>query len=138
MRYTLDEVFNQAVLDKFSGNVNGKEYEGRLAYGTKITRDTLTGEIEFFNTTQGGAHYILLTTHEIKNFLVGGWKYGIYVVYLSNNRSKLEAIERQVRKEVNSSNNPATLKSLQGKRKRTLERYNKVNIKLNSIQNGDS
>lgn len=136
MKYTPDEVFTQALADKFAGNIDGKGYEGRLAYGTKITRDNLTGEVEFFNTTRGGHHYLLLTRNEIKNFLFGGWKYGACVVYLSNNRSKLDAIERQIRKEVNSTNNPATLKSLQGKRKRTLERYNKVNLKLNSITNG--
>ena len=92
------------------------------------------GEVEFFNTTQGGSHYVKLSPAEEHIFYSKGWKYGIYVVYLSNNRIKLESIERSIRKEVNSTNNHATLKSLQGKRDRVLTRYNKVNLLLKSIQ----
>ncbi len=134
MTYTSDQVFEQALDDKYASNIDGKGYEGRISYGTKITRDNATGEVEFFNTTQGGSHYVKLSPAEEHIFYSKGWKYGIYVVYLSNNRIKLEPIERSIRKEVNSTNNHATLKSLQGKRDRVLTRYNKVNLLLKSIQ----
>ena len=134
MTYTSDQVFEQALEDRFASNVDGRGYEGRISYGTKITRDNATGEVEFFNTTKGGSHYVKLSTAEEHIFYSKGWKYGIYVVYLSNNRIKLESIERSIRKEVNSTNNHATLKSLQGKRDRVLIQYNKVNLLLKSIQ----
>ena len=134
MTYTSDQVFEQALEDRIASNVDGRGYEGRISYGTKITRDNATGEVEFFNTTKGGSHYVKLSPAEEHIFYSKGWKYGIYVVYLSNNRIKLESIERSIRKEVNSTNNHATLKSLQGKRDRVLIQYNKVNLLLKSIQ----
>ena len=39
MTYTLDEIFNQALEDKSSANVDSQGYEARIGYGTKITRD---------------------------------------------------------------------------------------------------
>lgn len=134
MTYTEDEVFEQALQDSFASKVDGRGYEARISYGTKITRDTITGEVEFFNTTQGGNHYLHLSPKEVYVFYSKGWKYGIYVVYLSNNRVKLEAIEKSIRKEVNTTNNHATLKSLRGKRDKALAQYNKVNLLLKSIQ----
>ena len=105
MTYTSDQVFEQALEDKFASNVDGRGYEGRISYGTKITRDNITAEVEFFNTTQGGSHYVKLSPSDEHIFYSKGWKYGIYVLYLSNNRAKLESIEKSIRKEVNSTNN---------------------------------
>lgn len=134
MSYTQEQVFEQALEDKYASNVDGRGYQGRISYGTKITRDNRTGEVEFFNTTKGGAYYVKLSAQEEGIFYSKGWKYGIYVLYLSNNRVKLESIERSIRKEVNSTNNHATLKSLRGKRDKVLAQYNKVNLLLKSIQ----
>ena len=134
MNYTQDQVFEQALEDKYASNIDGRGYEGRISYGIKITRDNRTGEVEFFNTTQGGSYYVKLSPAEEHLFYSKGWKYGIYVVYLSNNRLKLETIERSIRKEVNTTNNHATLKSLRGKRDKVLTRYIKVNLLLKSIQ----
>ncbi len=43
MTYTSDQVFEQALEDKYASNIDGKGYEGRIAYGTKFTRDNRTG-----------------------------------------------------------------------------------------------
>ena len=45
MTYTLDEIFNQALEDKSSANVDSQGYEARIGYGTKITRDKKTGKV---------------------------------------------------------------------------------------------
>ena len=132
MAYTYDELFEQSVEDSFSANVDGDGYQARIAYGTKITKDNITGEVELFNTTK--TYYdILLPISDKYIFLTKGWKYACYVVYLSNNRAKLEGIEKRMRKEVNSTNNHAILKSLRKRRDNILERYNKINQLLNSI-----
>jgi len=136
MTYTLDEIFNQALEDKSSANVDSQGYEARIGYGTKITRDKKTGKVEFFNSTTGGGFYQVLSVLDIENFLQKGWKVGAYVLYLSNNRTKLDLIDRMVRKEINSSNNPASIKSLKAKKERVIKKYNKINLKLKSIQNG--
>ncbi len=75
MTYTSDQVFEQALEDRFASNVDGRGYEGRISYGTKITRDNATGEVEFFNTTKGGSHYVKLSPAEEHIFYSKGWKY---------------------------------------------------------------
>jgi len=64
MNYTQDQVFEQALEDKYASNIDGRGYEGRISYGIKITRDNRTGEVEFFNTTQGGSYYVKLSPAE--------------------------------------------------------------------------
>jgi len=136
MTYSKDEIFIQACADTHTANVDSLGYEARIAYGTKISRDKTTGEVEFFNSTTGGGFYQVVSALDIENFLQKGWKVGAYVLYLSNNRTKLDLIDRMVRKEINSSNNPASIKSLKAKKERVIKKYNKINLKLKSIQNG--
>ena len=69
--YTLDEVFNQALADRFAGNVNGVGYEARINHGTKISKDDETGEIELFNISKGGGYYLKLMGLGRK--FLGGW-----------------------------------------------------------------
>ena len=38
--YTLDEVFDQALDDRFAGNVDGRGFQARINNGTKISKDT--------------------------------------------------------------------------------------------------
>jgi hypothetical protein len=136
MRYTKEEIFNQARNSPISSNLDGRGYEAMLSYGTKISRDLETGEIEFFNCTKGGSYYAKFTDEEIEVFLEKGWRRGVYVLYLSNNRFKLSAIEKATRKAVNERCSVSVLKSLSARRDRILSRYNKINLKLKSIQNG--
>jgi|TARA_R110000824_G_scaffold22084_2_gene81364 hypothetical protein len=136
MKFSANEVFEQSLQDRHAGQVDSDGYRARMRYGTKISRDNLTGEVEFFNCTKGGNMYALLTPTEINIFLEKGWVCGVYVVYLSNNRLKLDIIERSIRREVNEKNNPATIKSLKAKQERIFSRYNKVNLLLKSIQDG--
>lgn len=134
--YSLEDVFQQAMDDTFAGNVSGKGYDARISNGVKVAKDSHTSEIEFFNVTKGGAYYQKLTHKEIESFLEKGWKYGAYVLSLSNNRSRLDLIELSIRKEINSKNNPATLKSLRGRRDKTLGKYNHFNQLINNFTNG--
>ena len=134
--YTLDEVFDQALDDRFAGNVDGRGFQARINNGTKISKDTYTGKIELFNISKGGAYYLKLTALEIQDFLEGGWKYGTYVLSLSNNRSRLDSIERSIRREVNGSNNPATLRGLKKRRLQALERYSFFNQLIKQSKDG--
>lgn len=134
--YTLEEVFNQALDDKFAGNVDGVGYEARINNGTKISKDSTTGKIELFNISKGGGYYLKLIGLEVESFLEGGWRYGTYVLSLSNNRSRLDSIERSIRREVNGSNNPATLRGLKKRRAQALERYSFFNQLIKQSENG--
>jgi hypothetical protein len=130
----MSEVFEESLDDGFAGNIDGEGYQARIVYGAKISRDNETGEVEIFNVSRGGEMYLPISSHERMNFIEKGWRYGAYLLFLANNRLKLDVIERSIRLEVNTTNNPAYLKSLKTKRVKVLERYNNVNNLLNLIK----
>jgi hypothetical protein len=130
----MDEVFEESLDDGFSGNLDGEGYQARIVYGAKISRDNETGEIEIYNVTRGGEMYLPLSDYEKEYFLEKGWRYGVYMMFLHNNRLKLDVIERSIRMEVNTVNNAAALKGLRSKRNKILEKYNNVNNLLKSIK----
>tara|TARA_R110002050_G_scaffold283256_1_gene431569 strand:+ start:816 stop:1214 length:399 start_codon:yes stop_codon:yes gene_type:complete len=131
---TMDEVFEESLDDGFAGNLDGEGYQARIVYGAKISRDNETGEIEIYNVTRGGEMYLPLSDYEKEYFLEKGWRYGVYMMFLHNNRLKLDVIERSIRMEVNTVNNAAALKGLRSKRNKILEKYNNVNNLLKSIK----
>tara|TARA_R110001592_G_scaffold15116_4_gene66444 strand:- start:1550 stop:1948 length:399 start_codon:yes stop_codon:yes gene_type:complete len=131
---TMDEVFEESLDDGFAGNLDGEGYQARIVYGAKISRDNETGEIEIYNVTRGGEMYLPLSDYEKEYFLEKGWRYGVYMMFLHNNRLKLDVIERSIRMEVNTVNNAAALKGLRSKRNKILEKYNNVNNLLKLIK----
>ena len=50
----LKEIFDEALSDVGSSNLNGKGYEARMRLGIKITRDLESGEIIIYDHSQGG------------------------------------------------------------------------------------
>ena len=131
---TMNEVFEESLDDGFAGNLDGEGYQARIVYGAKISRDNETGEIEIYNVTRGGEMYLPLSDYEKEYFLEKGWRYGVYMMFLHNNRLKLDVIERSIRMEVNTVNNAAALKGLRSKRNKILEKYNNVNNLLKLIK----
>lgn len=131
---TMNEVFEESLEDGFAGNLDGEGYQARIVYGAKISRDNETGEIEIYNVTRGGEMYLPLSDYEKEYFLEKGWRYGVYMMFLHNNRLKLDVIERSIRMEVNTVNNAAALKGLRSKRNKILEKYNNVNNLLKLIK----
>ena len=126
--FTLNEVFEQAKSDRFSGNIDGLGYESRLVYGVKVSRDNRSGDVQLFNTTKGGMYYERLSDDETDVFLKNGWRSGVYIVFLSNNRDRLKSIELSVRNEFNSGRPDASkIRHWKSRRKRILQRYNNVN-----------
>ena len=132
-KYTLQDVMQQAKDDCFAANLNGEGYEARILYGCKISMDLETKEVQLQNTSRGGEWYLPLTKKEIETFLESGWRIGIYLLALSNYRTKLDRIERLIKVEVNGRKNPKQIQSLKSSRQRILERYSKIKNELNQL-----
>lgn len=130
---TIQKLWEQAENDKFAANLDGVGYQARLVYGTKISRDNNTGEVELFNVAVNGDYYQKLTEKEVNTFLAGGWRYGVYVLSLSNNRTRLDSIEKSIRREVNGEARESTLRNLRTRRQTIVEKYNKMNLLLNQL-----
>lgn len=143
MRYSLKDIFIQATEDPSSSPLHGNGYESYLLYGIKIVKDNETEQIELLNTSKYGDFYHSLNQEDINLFHDGGWRYGIYVISLSNYRAKLDKVEQQIKKHVNEkpTSSHKQIQYYQSTRKNILEKYTEITIKLNKLksnQNGKS
>ena len=143
MRYSLKDIFIQATEDPSSSPLHGNGYESYLLYGIKIVKDNATEQIQLLNTAKSGDFYHLLNQEDINLFHDGGWRYGIYVISLSNYRAKLDKIEQQIKKYVNEkpTSSQKQLDYYQSSRQNILEKYTEMTTKLNQLklnQNGKS
>lgn len=131
--YSPIHIFEMAKADHGSINLDGTDHEARMQLGVKIVRYTEDDKVEIYNTSKGGDYYKELTRDEVKVFIEKGWRYGIYVISLSNYRSKLDSLKEAIK---NHSNNNLTKKHLQilhNRRDTILEKYNEVKNKLNQL-----
>jgi hypothetical protein len=89
--------------------------------------------VQLYNTAANGDHYEVLEKSEHKNFIDKGWRYGVYVISLSNYRLKLDRIEHKIREEISGKANIRYIKILKLQREDVLKRFSKVNQKLNQF-----
>lgn len=135
MKYSMQDIMNQAMQDEFSANLSGNKYNARLLYGCKIHQDVETKEIQILNTSLGGEWYAKVDNNQINIFLEKGWRIGVYELSLSNYRLKLDKIEWSVKKEMNGRRNPKQIQSLKSARENILRKYSKIKFKLNQESN---
>jgi len=133
--YSLEDIMNQALEDKYAMVLDSDEYSSRMVYGCKISRDNESGNIEILNTARGGDWYLPLTDQELQHFLEKGWRIGVYELSLSNYRTKLDKIEAFIKKEMNGRRNPKQIQSLKSSREKVMNSYSKIKNKLNQISN---
>lgn len=140
MRYSLKDIFIQATEDPSSSPLHGNGYESYLLYGIKIVKDNETEQIQLLNTAKSGDFYHSLNQEDINSFHDGGWRYGIYVISLSNYRAKLDRIEQQIKKQVNEkpTSSHKQLQYYQSTRKNILEKYTEITIKLNKLKSNQN
>lgn len=133
--YSIDQVFQQAIMDRESALLNSRLYQARLLRGIKIVRDNETLEVEIFNTTIGGDFYKEITPEQYKLFLENGWKVGVYIISLSNYRRKLVRIEERIKNELSSRKNAKSIKTAKQRRLTILKNFSEVSTKLKELQN---
>ena len=131
MKDRLQEIYREAVEDSYGVSLDGPGYESRIMFGVKIVQDTSNKEVEIINTLQGGDYYKPLSEGELDNFLAGGWRYGVYLLSLSNCRNKLNLIEQRIQKEIGGKASPKQIGLLKAQRERIMYKYSEINLKLN-------
>ncbi len=134
--YSLEEIFEQAVVDKNSAELNYPNYKAQLSLGVKIVKDNKSKEVNIFNTTKGGDFYKEIEEEEYKNFEENGWIKGTYLLSLSNFRRKLNLIEGRIQSEVNNKGSLKVITGFKNARERIMKRYTKVSNKLKQLNNG--
>ena len=137
MKYSLKDIYAQALQDDYALALDGDGYDSRMVYGTKIIKDHLNGDIQILNTARGGDYYSHLTPEQLNNFLEKGWRYGVFVLSLSNYRSKLDVIEQRIKEYINDKKSEKQIGILKSSRERILSKYSEINSKLNQLNYGN-
>mgnify|MGYP003109750200 CR=1 FL=1 len=133
MFYTLNDVFNQSIADEFSANLNAEDYEARILYGIRIEKNLKTKKVIIHNTTIGGDFYKEITSEQYEVFSKKGWRLAVFVLCLSNYRRKLDMVEHNIKREVNSRKNAKHIQNLKSARERIMCSFTKVTKKINLI-----
>tara|TARA_R100000935_G_scaffold58069_1_gene93749 strand:- start:749 stop:1195 length:447 start_codon:yes stop_codon:yes gene_type:complete len=131
--YSLNDIFIEAKKDTYAITLDGIGYESRMVFGVKIVRDKESNNIEIINTLIGGDYYRTLEEEDHKVFRQKGWRYGVYVLSLSNYRTKLDLIESRIHKEMNGRASAKQIGLLKLQRERVMGRYSEINYKLNKL-----
>lgn len=131
--FSLEEIFDQAFTDNKSVKRIENGYQSVGLLDVKILKDDYTHDIDLLNTSK--RYYQRLTDLEFDAFEQKGWRYGVYVVTLSNYRSKLDKVEKSIRDEVNGKGSEKAIKQLKATRESLMSNYTQLNNKLNEQTN---
>lgn len=126
-------LLDQASKDRATISLSCGKYEAYILYSIKIVKDNITEAVQIYNTAANGDHYKIIDSDDLKVFLKKGWRYGVYVISLSNYRLKLDKIEQRIREEIAGKSNIRNIKMLKLQREDILKRFSKVNQKLNQL-----
>ena len=133
--YSLEEVFNQSNKDRYAARLNGVGYISNTLYGVKIIRDNITSDVEILHAQFSEGYYAELTEDQVKIFLDNGWRYGVFVVALSNYCLKLDSIENKIKDAMSRRGSKKLVQMLKDRRDEVLKKYTEINNKLNKIKN---
>jgi len=126
-------LLDQASKDRGTISLSCGKYEAYILYSIKIVKDNITEAVQIYNTAANGDHYKIIDSDDLEVFLNKGWRYGVYVISLSNYRLKLDRIEHKIREEISGKSNIRYIKILKLQREDVLKRFSKVNQKLNQF-----
>ncbi|QDP61315.1 MAG: hypothetical protein Unbinned1524contig1000_72 [Prokaryotic dsDNA virus sp.] len=128
------KVWEEAEEDIAAAILDKKGYGARLLCGIKIMKCHETNTVQILNTTLNGDYYQEISIAEYEVFKEKGWRYGIYVLSLTNYRRKLDKIEKKIKKELNGKNNTRAILNAKANRVRIMENFTTISTKLNFIK----
>ena len=130
----LKEIFDEALSDVGSSNLNGKGYEARMRLGIKITRDLESGEIIIYDHSQGGNYYVKMNDSDQMLIDKEGWLHGVFKLTLEKYKIKLDRIKLGISSELNGNKSNKRLTFYKEARQQILNKYYKVTQKLTKIK----
>lgn len=98
--YSLEEIYESASRDVYSVRLDGIDYEAFLLYGIKIVHYHKNGKIEILNTSRNGEYYQEVNPLEYEEFVINGWRLGVYEVAIKNYNRKLDLINEKISEDI--------------------------------------
>tara|TARA_R110000803_G_scaffold150171_1_gene215579 strand:+ start:1209 stop:1631 length:423 start_codon:yes stop_codon:yes gene_type:complete len=127
----LRDLFKQAGDDHLSVKIKEPEFIAHMMYGWRISKEFHSSNITIICISSGGDFYREATEIEYNIFRELGWKSAIYVLYLSNCRSKLSKLDARINVSIVENESIRTIRKLKSSRQQILRNLNKVKSKLN-------
>tara|TARA_R110000803_G_scaffold145933_5_gene211769 strand:+ start:63 stop:506 length:444 start_codon:yes stop_codon:yes gene_type:complete len=134
MLFSLEDIFDQSLNDRYSASINNRGCQSMILYGIKSVRDLKTEVIKIYDTTKGGDFYKEIIEDEYNIFFEQGWRYGVYVLCLNNIRLKLKAVEAGIKKEVNGRMSNRKILLWKTRRFKLMAQYSEITKKLNQLK----
>tara|TARA_R110002012_G_scaffold185786_1_gene352369 strand:+ start:448 stop:870 length:423 start_codon:yes stop_codon:yes gene_type:complete len=132
MKYTKEDLFDQAMLDPRAIKMTMPNGYGVINNGVKIQK--FPSKIELINLARSSNYYVECSEDEYKFFFKYGWKEGAIRLCISNTKRKLGMIEDKIKNEVSTRKNNKHIESLKAKRTGLLNKYALRKVELNKIK----
>ena len=123
-KYSLLEIWQQAVEDNVSVSMSYGEKEAYIYKGIKVikTRDG----INIINTRTFGLEYEEIDKHLYESFFEKGFRPGVVSVLRDSYLKRIEFLNKGIKNEINSRNNKKHYKSMKVKRAELISKYIKI------------
>ncbi len=132
--YNIEDIYIQAFNDSNSLKIEKPNVKSVLNYGVKIQK--FNSKTEILNCSRSGDYFQECNEEEYNLFFKYGWREGSLRLSLMNYKRKLEVVEENIKKEVNTRKNDKHIQKLKTTRENLLLKYSNRNKQLNQITNG--
>jgi len=132
---TLNQIFDIAIADNYALWHKGNGFSSVSLYIIKIVKDTESGEVVIYSSELSDNWYTELTEKELNIFKNNGWRYGVYVLTLSNfslKHSRLCTMLELVK--ISKKNSVHSASYLENEIREIEEKIKKIQLKLNKIK----
>ena len=132
--YNVEDIYIQAFNDSNSLKIEKPNVNSVLNYGVKIQK--FNSKTEILNCSRSWDYFQECNEEEYNLFFKYGWREGSLRLSLMNYKRKLEVVEENIKKEVNTRKNDKHIQKLKTTRENLLLKYSNRNKQLNQITNG--
>ena len=132
---TLNQIFDIAIQDDYALVHKGVGYTSVSLYIIKIVKDSESGEVVIYSSELSDNWYTELDDRELNIFKNNGWRYGVYVLTLSNfslKHTRLCTMLELVK--ISKKNSKHSASYLENEIRAIEEKQKEIQIKLNKIK----
>jgi len=122
--YTLLDIWQQVIEDNVSVDMSYRNKQAYIYKGIKVVK--VRDEIKILNTITFGLEYEEIEEHLYDSFLSNGFREGVVDVLRKSYLDRIDALNKSIKKEINSRNNKKHYKSMKIRRGELINKYSKI------------
>jgi hypothetical protein len=132
---TLNQIFDIAISDTYALTHKGNGYTSVSLYIVKIVKDTESGDVTIYSGELSDNWYTELSNRELNIFKDNGWRYGVYVLTLSNLSLKHRRLSTMIELvKLGKKQGKHSIASLEKEIVLVEEKQKEITLKLNKIK----